>query len=196
MSKREASIKRDTKETQIQLAFAIDGSGKSEIDTGIGFFDHMLTLFAAHGHFDLTVKVKGDLEVDGHHTTEDVGICLGQAIQEAMGDAAGITRYADALIPMDEALCQMAVDLSNRPHLGFDVPNFSGQIGQFDAELVEEFFHALINNARFTCHIQVLKGRNLHHIAESIFKAFARVLSQALSKDPRQTGIPSTKGVL
>lgn len=193
---RKAKISRKTAETNVDLVFEIDGLGKSSIDTGIGFFDHMLTLFTKHGLFNLNVKVVGDLDVDFHHSVEDVGICLGQAFQKAISDGAQINRYASSLIPMDEALCQVAIDVSNRPYLGF-VAKFSKEyVGQFDAELVEEFFRAFVNNARINLHIELKKGSNLHHEIESIFKAVGVCLDQATKIDDRKTGIPSTKGVL
>lgn len=196
MSKRSSKITRNTNETQIELSFTLDGDGNSNISTGIGFFDHMLTLFTKHGLFDLTLKVNGDLQVDFHHTVEDVGICLGQAFREALGDCAGIHRYASGAIPMDEALCDLAVDISGRPHLTFihDIP--PTKVGELDMELTEEFFHALINNARITAHMQLVRGRNLHHCAEACFKAMGQILDRATQIDPRKTGVPSTKGVL
>ena len=157
----------------------------------------MLDLFAVHGRFDMSLQVNGDLEVDAHHTVEDVGICLGTLVRELIGDSKGIKRYASALVPMDEALAQVAIDVSNRPYLSLSADALqNGKIGQFDAELVEEFLRAFVNNARITCHIQVLSGSNLHHVAEAVFKGLARVLSDALSLDPNQNGIPSSKGVL
>jgi imidazoleglycerol-phosphate dehydratase len=197
MSKRTAKISRKTAETSIDLNINLDGSGKSTINTGLGFFDHMLTLFSKHGLFDLTVKVKGDLHVDGHHTVEDVGICLGQAFSQALGDFKGIKRYASALIPMDETLCQIAVDISNRPYLVFKADFPKSKIGDFDAELVEEFFRAFTFNAKLNLHITLVHGDNLHHGAEACFKALAVALDQASSIDPRKKdSIPSTKGVL
>lgn len=194
---RNSAITRKTKETDIMLSVDLDGSGKSEIDTGVGFFDHMLTLFASHGMFDLTVKCKGDLEVDAHHTVEDVGICLGMAFAEAMGDKMGIKRYADKTIPMDEALVLAAVDISGRPHLSLDLEVPAKKVGNFDTELVGEFFISFVRNAKLTLHIRKLAGRNTHHIIEGAFKAFGRIMDEATLIDPRREGVfPSTKGVL
>ena len=192
-----AEINRKTKETDIYLKLNIDGSGKSEIDTGVGFFDHMLTLFAAHGMFDLVVKCNGDLYVDAHHTVEDIGICLGLAFSEALGDMKGIKRYADKIIPMDESLVLVAVDISGRPHLSFDLPVPYGTVGNFDTELVDEFFCSFIRNSKMTLHVKKLSGLNTHHIIECCFKAFARTLDEATSIDERRADVlPSTKGVL
>ena len=194
---RTSEIKRKTNETDIYLSLNLDGTGKSEIDTGVGFFDHMLTLFASHGMFDLVVKCNGDLEVDAHHTVEDVGICLGMAISEAIGDMKGIKRYADKTIPMDESLILTAVDISGRPHLAFDLEVPAKKVGNFDTELVSEFFLAFVRNAKLTLHIKKLAGRNTHHIIEGCFKSFARTMDEATSIDPRREGVlPSTKGVL
>ncbi len=193
---RKASITRKTNETDIALDFAIDGSGTANINTGIAFFDHMLNLFTKHGVFNLNLNMQGDLDVDFHHSVEDVGICLGQTFREALGDAKGIQRYASGLIVMDEALCQMAVDISNRPILVFDYTFPKTKIGTFDSELVEEFFQAFVSNARLSLHIKILSGTNLHHIAESCFKALGIILDQATQIDPRKNDIPSTKGVL
>ena len=194
---REASLERNTKETQISLKFCVDGSGKAKIDTGVGFFDHMLDGFARHGLFDLSVKVKGDLQVDDHHTVEDTGIAIGQAIAKALGDRRGITRYASLDLAMDETMTKAAVDISGRPFLVWNV-NFSApKIGTFDTELVREFFQALAQNAGITLHILNHYGANNHHIAETCFKAVARVLRTATEIDPRQAGrVPSTKGML
>ncbi|MBO5870932.1 MAG: imidazoleglycerol-phosphate dehydratase HisB [Clostridia bacterium] len=194
---RTSEINRKTKETDIYLSLNLDGSGKSEIDTGVGFFDHMLTLFASHGMFDLVVKCNGDLEVDAHHTVEDVGICLGLAFNKALGDMKGIKRYADKTIPMDESLILTAVDISGRPHLAFDLDVPAKKVGNFDTELVSEFFLAFVRNAKLTLHIQKLAGRNTHHIIEGCFKSFARTMDEATSFDARREGVlPSTKGVL
>lgn len=193
---RKAQIKRHTNETQVQLTLNIDGSGKTAIQTGVSFFDHMLNLMAVHGLFDLDIQAKGDLDVDFHHTVEDVGICLGQALREALGDARGIQRYASGLLPMDESLCQMAIDISNRPHLTFIADFPKAKVGAFDVELAQEFFVALVNNARITLHVNVLQGTNLHHMMEACFKALGVYLSQALAVNPRKTGVPSTKGVM
>ena len=193
---RTASIDRQTAETKIALRLNIDGSGKSEIHTGVGFLDHMLTLFAKHGLFDLTVKCDGDTQVDAHHTTEDIGICLGQAFREALGDKRGIVRYGHIVLPMEETLVTLAVDLSGRNYMVFDAPMTSPKIGEFDSELVEDFWYAFTSNALCNLHVLMHYGRNSHHIAEAIFKAAARALRIATTIDPRQTGVPSTKGTL
>ena len=194
---RTSEIKRKTNETDIFLSINLDGTGKSAINTGVGFFDHMLTLFASHGMFDLVVKCDGDLNVDAHHTVEDVGICLGMAINEAIGDMKGIKRYADKTIPMDESLILTAVDISGRPHLAFDLEVPAKKVGNFDTELVSEFFLAFVRNAKLTLHIKKLAGRNTHHIIEGCFKSFARTMDEATAIDPRREGVlPSTKGVL
>ena len=193
---RHHSIKRETKETSIELDLTIDGQAKSNIHTGIGFFDHMLDLFTNHGLFNLNVTVKGDLHVDFHHSVEDVGICLGIAFKEALGDCKGITRFANVLVPMDEALCECAIDICNRPFLGF-VHNFEKEkVGDFDTELVEEFFNAFVNNARISLHLNILKGTNTHHKIESCFKALGQCLDKATQFDIRKSDIPSTKGIL
>ena len=194
--KRSHSISRQTNETNISLKLTIDGTGTSSINTGIGFFNHMLDLFAKHGLFDLDITVKGDLDVDFHHSVEDVGICLGQAFYEALGDNTGISRYADVVIPMDEALCQCAIDISNRPHLSLTHTFANERVGQFDSELIDEFFQAFVNNARLALHLNLLAGQNTHHKIESCFKAFGICLDKATQLDPRRPGIPSTKGVL
>lgn len=193
---RRADVNRKTNETAIELVFGLDGSGTSAIDTGIGFFDHMLDLFTKHGNFDLSLKVDGDLRVDFHHSVEDVGICLGQAFRDALGDASGISRYSSGLIPMDEALCQMAIDVSNRPFLDFQGAFPKSKVGEFDVELVKEFFNAFVSNARVTLHLEVIKGENLHHMIEACFKAFGQLLDKATRIDPMREGVPSTKGVL
>lgn len=195
--KRTAEIIRKTAETDISLNLNLDGCGTSDISTGAGFLDHMLTLFARHAGFDLTVKCVGDVNVDFHHTTEDVGICLGLALTEALGDKTGIRRYGDIILPMDEALILCAVDISGRGYLGYELDIPTQKIGDFDTELVEEFFLGVVRNFGLTLHLRKLAGRNSHHIAEGAFKAFARALSEAASEDPRFAGqIPSTKGVL
>ena len=194
---RSASVSRRTAETDVAVSIALDGAGKAEIATGVGFLDHMLELFARHGLFDLTVKVTGDLHVDQHHTTEDAGIALGQAILKALGDKKGITRYADIHLPMDETLTRIALDISGRPFLVFRTGFPTEKIGVFDTELVREFFQAFAINAGLTLHVETLYGENSHHIAESCFKGLARVLRQAVAVDPREEGrIPSTKGTL
>jgi imidazoleglycerol-phosphate dehydratase len=193
---RTATIERKTAETNIRLQMNLDGAGQADIATGVGFFDHMLTLFAKHSAIDLSVQAEGDLKVDGHHTVEDVGICLGQALKQAVGDKAGIRRYGHFTLPMDETLATVAVDLSGRYALAFraDIP--AAKIGDFDSELIEEFWNAFAGNALCNLHILVHYGRNSHHISEAIFKATARALRMALESDPRMTGIPSTKGSL
>ena len=192
-----AEIKRKTKETDIELYLNIDGKGECEIDTGIAFFDHMLTLFASHGMFDLKVKCIGDIEVDAHHSVEDIGICLGKAFAEALGDLKGLKRYADKTVPMDEALVLVALDISGRPHLSLSLDVPARKVGNFDTELVEEFFLSFVRNAKMTLHIKKLAGKNTHHIIEGCFKAFGRTLDEVTMIDPRREGVlPSTKGVL
>lgn len=193
---RKHRISRDTAETNINLSYHVDGSGEGEIKTGVGFLDHMLVLFKGHGLFDLDVHCDGDTDVDDHHTTEDIGIALGQAFKAAMGDKAGITRYASVSIPMDEALATVHIDISGRPHFVYRVEGLKDKVGQFDTELVQEFFQGFTNHAGVTLHIQVEYGTNTHHMIEAIFKAFARALDKASSLNPRVKGIPSTKGVL
>lgn len=196
MGERYARIERKTRETQIEMEFGIDGTGSIEVDTGIGFFDHMLCSFARHGFFDLRLKVKGDLEVDCHHTIEDVGIVLGEAIREAVQDKAGIKRYGYFILPMDETLALCAVDLSGRPYLVFDVNFTTERIGKFDTEMVREFFYAVSYGAKMNLHLKQLEGSNNHHIAEAVFKAFAKALDEATKYDERITGVLSTKGSL
>ncbi len=197
MEKRVASIERKTAETDIKLTLCLDGEGKSEINTGVGFFDHMLTLFARHGGFDLTVECNGDLEVDSHHTVEDVGICLGKAFGEALGTRCGIVRYGDIILPMDETLVLAAVDLSGRAFLDYRIPLKAKKIGNFDTELGEEFFTAFVREAGICLHLRRLAGKNAHHILEGAFKATARALRAATSADLRfPDRIPSSKGVL
>ncbi len=194
---RKADIDRATAETDVTLSVNLDGAGINDISTGVGFLDHMLTLFAVHGRFDLTVKCAGDTAVDDHHSVEDVGICLGRAFKTALGDRAGIARYADAAVPMDEALVLCAVDISGRGHLGYDLPVPAQKIGTFDTELVEEFFTAFVRESGVTLHLKYLAGRNAHHIVEGAFKAFARAMRQAVKVDPELAGaVPSSKGVL
>lgn len=193
---REAKISRKTKETDIELSINIDGSGKSEIDTGIGFFDHMLTSFARHGLFDLKCKVKGDLYVDSHHTIEDTGIVLGEAIKKAVGDKKSIKRYGSAILPMDEALIMTALDLSGRPYLVYDVDLTVDKLGYFDTEMVKEFFYAISYSSGMNLHIKMMAGSNNHHIIEGIFKSFAKSLDEATLVDQRIDGILSTKGKL
>jgi imidazoleglycerol-phosphate dehydratase len=196
MDNRKANIKRNTNETQIQLSLNLDGTGKSDIDTGVGFFDHMLTHIARHGLFDLTVKCDGDLDVDAHHTVEDIGICLGQVIETALDDKRGIVRFGAATVPMEDALAEVSVDLCGRPYCVYNAAYRTEKIGEFDVELVEEFARAFSNNGRFNLHINCRYGTNSHHIAEAIFKALGRALRTAVSSDPRTNEIPSTKGVL
>lgn len=193
---RTAEITRQTKETKIKLSLNLDGTGQSSPQTGVGFFDHMLDLLSRHSLIDLAVKAEGDLHVDAHHTVEDVGICLGQALEKALGDKRGIHRYGWAIVPMDETLAQVAVDLSGRPAFVFNVKFTGDAIGQFPVELVDEFFKALATTARMNLHVNVPYGTNNHHIAEAIFKATAKALRQAVSPDPRNPNVPSTKGSL
>jgi imidazoleglycerol-phosphate dehydratase len=194
---RAATIRRATKETDIEVAVDLDGKGTSNISTGIGFFDHMLDLLARHSRIDITVKAKGDLHIDHHHTTEDVGIALGQAVKKAAGDLKGITRYADVHVPMDEALTRVAIDVSGRPFLVFKAKFGRDKVGAFDTELVQEWFQAFAMNAGITLHVECLYGSNDHHIAESCFKGLARALRAAFAIDPRAAGeVPSTKGTL
>jgi imidazoleglycerol-phosphate dehydratase len=193
---RTAQIERKTAETDIALSLALDGAGEYEIATGIGFFDHMLTHLAKHGKFDLRVQAHGDLEVDQHHTVEDVGIVLGQALQQAVGDKAGMVRFGEATAPMDEALVTAVIDFGGRPHLEYGLTVPTEKVGDFDTELTREFFLAVANNAALNLHLRQNAGENSHHIIEAAFKAFARALDQATSLDPRSTAIPSTKGTL
>ena len=194
---RTASISRNTAETKITVKLNLDGSGQANLSTGIGFFDHMLDQIARHGLIDLDIHADGDLHIDGHHTVEDVGITLGQAFNQAMGDKKGIRRYGHAYVPLDEALSRVVIDFSGRPGLVMDVPFKSGMIGAFDTQLTHEFFQGFVNHALVTLHIDNLKGDNAHHQAETVFKAFARALRAALERDPRAAGmIPSTKGSL
>jgi len=193
---RTAAISRKTGETNIQLSYNIDGEGISEIDSGVPFMNHMLDLFTKHGQFNLTVQANGDIEVDDHHTTEDIGICLGLALKEALGDKTGIKRYGNSFVPMDETLAQVVVDLSNRPHLEFRAEFPSKKVGTFDTELVHEFLWKFALEARINLHVILHYGQNTHHMIEAIFKALARALDEATTIDPRVKGIPSTKGML
>lgn len=194
---RAATVERRTNETDVSVSLDLDGTGKAEIATGVGFFDHMLDLFARHALFDLTVKVTGDLHIDDHHTVEDTGIALGQAFVKALGDKRGITRYADVLLPMDETLTRVALDISGRPFLVFRTEFRREKIGTFDTDLVREWFQAFAVNAGLTLHVETLYGENAHHIAESSFKGLARALRQAVARDPREgERVPSTKGSL
>lgn len=193
---RTAEISRKTNETNITLSLNIDGEGKSDLKTGVPFMTHMLDLFAKHGQFDLNIVANGDTDVDDHHTTEDIGICLGQVLKDALGDKKGIKRYGNAFVPMDEALAQVTVDLSNRPHLEMRAEFPSQKVGTFDTELVHEFLWKLALEARMNLHVIVHYGQNTHHIIEAIFKALARALDEATTIDPRIKGVPSTKGML
>jgi imidazoleglycerol-phosphate dehydratase len=197
LSPRTAEVSRNTAETQITVKVNLDGTGKASLSTGIGFFDHMLDQIARHGLIDLDIQAKGDLHIDGHHTVEDVGITLGQAVAQAVGDKKGLRRYGHAYVPLDEALSRVVVDFSGRPGLEMHVPFKSGMIGTFDSQLAYEFFQGFCNHAFVTLHIDNLRGDNAHHQAETVFKAFARALRMALEIDPRSAGvIPSTKGSL
>ncbi len=193
---RTANIDRTTKETSIQINLTLDGSGRHEIATGVAFFDHMLTQIARHGFFDLTIEAKGDLEVDAHHTVEDVGICLGEAFKQALGDKAGIRRYGRGTMPMHEALASVILDFSGRPFLVWHVDLPKAQVGSFDLELVQEFFTAFCNHAGANLHVNLAYGDNLHHIVEAVFKALARALDEATQLDPRVHGVLSSKGAL
>lgn len=195
-SVRSAVVERKTRETDISLRLDLDGVGAGVVSTGIGFLDHMLGLFAAHGRFDLEVKATGDLQTGGHHTVEDVGICLGTALDRALGDKVGIVRYGSVLLPMDESLALVGLDVSGRPYLAYNVDLSHAQIAGFDTDLALEFFQAVVNNARLTLHVRLLAGSNPHHIIEAVFKGFGRALAQATRVDPGVRGVPSTKGVL
>ena len=193
---RTSRIHRQTSETEIDLSLNIDGTGQCTVDTGVGFLDHMLTLFAKHGQFDLQVTCQGDTQVDAHHSTEDIGICLGTAFSEALGDKRGIHRYGHIVLPMEETLVTVAVDLSGRNYVVFRVPMTANKIGDFDSELVEDFWYAMASNAKCNYHVLLHYGRNCHHIIEAVFKASARALRAACQIDPQRTDIPSTKGIL
>jgi imidazoleglycerol-phosphate dehydratase len=197
MTSRRAEVVRNTKETQIRVVVDLDGSGRAQLATGIGFFDHMLDQLARHGLLDLTIEAKGDLHIDGHHTVEDIGITLGQAVAKAIGDKSGVRRYGDAYVPLDEALSRVVIDLSGRPGLQWNVPFTRAMIGEFDVDLAHEFFQGFVNHALLTLHVDNLRGDNAHHQCETVFKAFARALRMAVEPDPRAPGaIPSTKGTL
>lgn len=196
MKKRVAEVKRKTNETDIKIKLNLDGTGKRNIKTGIGFFDHMLDLFAKHGLFDINLSCRGDTDVDMHHTVEDIGIVLGQAFKKALGEKKGIERYAERKVPMDEALAEVIVDISGRPHLAYKARFPQKAFTLFEVETIKEFFEAFVLNAYITLHIRVLEGNNTHHIIEAIFKAFAVALSQACRINPRKKGVPSTKGKL
>ena len=193
---RQASIERNTKETQIKLSLNLDGTGQSELVSGLPFLNHMLEQIARHGLVDLSIDAKGDLDIDAHHTVEDIGICLGEAIREAIGDKKGIVRYGHAYVPLDEALSRVVLDFSGRPDLEYHVDFPKEMVGNFDVDLFKEFFQAVANHARISLHIDSLRGKNNHHIIETVFKAFGRALRMAVENDPRQSGIPSTKGAL
>ena len=194
---RTASVERNTLETQIRVELNLDGTGQSQFDTGVPFLEHMLDQIARHGMIDLNIQAKGDLHIDAHHTVEDIGITLGQALAQATADRKGIVRYGHAYVPLDEALSRVVVDFSGRPGLSYNVTFPRSQVGGFDVDLFSEFFHGLVNHAKITLHIDMLKGANAHHVAETIFKAFGRALRMALSADPRNQGtVPSTKGSL
>jgi imidazoleglycerol-phosphate dehydratase len=193
---RSARVQRTTKESDVLVELEIDGSGTADVETGVPFFDHMLAQIGKHGGFDLVVRTKGDLEVDAHHTVEDTSLALGQALREALGDKAGIRRYGDALVPLDEALVQVAVDLSGRPYLVHTEPEIVELIGSYDTTLTKHIFESIVAEARITLHVNVLAGRNAHHVVETQFKAFARALRTAVELDPRVVGVPSTKGSL
>jgi imidazoleglycerol-phosphate dehydratase len=196
MDDRKAQIERRTRETDVKLTLRLDGTGSGKRDTGVGFFDHMLDLFARHGRVDLDVKVKGDLQTGAHHTAEDTAIALGQALDEALGERVGIVRYGSATAPMDEARASCAIDVSGRPFTLFEATLPPGSTGGFEHELTEEFFRAFANSAKLTLHLRVEAGTNAHHMIEAAFKAFARALRQAVAIDPTETGVPSTKGTL
>ncbi len=193
---RKAVVDRKTLETDIHVEIDLDGTGKAKIDTGIGFLDHMLNSFVKHGFFDLTVSCRGDLCVDCHHSTEDIGIVLGQAILKALGDKKGIHRYGECILPMDDALVVCALDLCGRPYLGFDLPLLTEKVGNFDTELIREFYYALSYSAMMNIHVRKLAGENTHHLIEASFKAFARALRQGVDIDPKVTGVLSAKGVI
>lgn len=194
---RSATVERNTLETQISVSLNLDGSGQSDLSSGLGFLDHMLDQIARHGMVDLTVKAKGDLHIDAHHTVEDIGISLGQAFAKAIGDKKGIRRYGHAYVPLDEALSRVVIDISGRPEMEFDVKFSRAVIGEFDVDLIHEFFQGFVNHAMITLHIDNLRGNNSHHQAETVFKAFGRALRLAIEPDPRMSGVmPSTKGTL
>lgn len=196
MKDRTAKKNRRTGETAIALTLALDGRGTADLRTGVPFLEHLLTLFARHGFFDLTVTAEGDLPVDAHHLVEDVGLVLGDAFDEALGDKGGIKRYGSMILPMDEALVLVAADLSGRPYLGYDLKLPASRLGNFETELVEEFLRAFVNRAKCTLHVKMLDGRNTHHLVEAVFKGLGRALDEATSLDPRVQGVPSTKGLL
>jgi len=196
MTERRAEVQRTTSETDIVLSLAIDGSGAADVSTGIGFLDHMLELFAHHGRFDLTVRASGDLDVDGHHTVEDIGLALGQALREALGEKRGIRRYGSFLLPMDEALAMVALDLSGRPYFVHDLQLSGVRLGEFDADLTAHFLRSLATQSGMTLHVRLLAGSDAHHIVEAVFKAFARALAEACGRHGQDDAVPSTKGTL
>lgn len=193
---RSARVERSTKESEVLVELELDGTGRSEIETGVPFFDHMLQQLAKHGGLDLAVRTKGDLEVDAHHTVEDTSLALGTALNQALGDRAGLRRYGDALVPLDECLVQSAVDLSGRPYLVHEEPTIVELIGSYDTTLTKHIFESLVATSQITLHVRVLSGRNAHHVVEAQFKSFARALRDAVALDPRVVGVPSTKGTL
>jgi len=193
---RQASITRTTKETDISLSLNLDGSGQAKLNSSIPFLDHMLEQISRHGLIDLTVEAKGDREIDDHHTVEDIGICLGEALRDALGDKAGVRRYGHAYVPLDEALSRVVLDLSGRPGLEYHIDFPKERVGDFDVDLFKEFFQAVTNHGKITLHVDAIRGGNNHHIIETVFKAFGRALRMAVEPDPRQSGIPSTKGAL
>lgn len=194
--RRKGVVRRRTRETDVSVSLDLDGSGRSRVATGIGFLDHMLASFATHARFDLRVRCQGDLQVDAHHSVEDVGIGLGEALKQALGSKSGIVRFGHAYVPLDEALSRCVVDLSGRPFLHYDVKFRARQLGSMPTELFEDFFWALADHGRLNIHLDLVRGRNAHHIAETLFKALARALAMAVARDPRSTGVPSTKGSL
>jgi imidazoleglycerol-phosphate dehydratase len=196
MNARTAIINRTTSETDVTVTINVDGNGLGQVQTGVQFLDHMLMLFAKHGIFDLEISCKGDLGIDAHHSVEDIGICLGMALEKALGDKEGIVRFAHSYFPMDETLVRVAIDLSGRPYLVYNLKTERERVGELDSDLIEEFWKAVVTHARLNLHIELLYGRNMHHIFEAVFKATARALSIATRVDPRVQGVPSTKGVL
>jgi imidazoleglycerol-phosphate dehydratase len=196
MAERTGQVDRKTNETHIQVDFTLDGQGKAGLQSGVPFLDHMLTLFAVHGFFDLAIQAKGDLEIDAHHTVEDIGLSLGEAVARAVGDGKSIRRYGEAYVPMDEACARVVLDLSNRPYLVYEAPSMASRVGAFETELMPEFLRALSQRGGITLHVHVLYGSNTHHMLEAVFKALGLALDQATQIDPRRSGVPSSKGVL
>ena len=196
MGERIGRVDRKTSETDIQVEFTLDGRGTADLQTGVPFLDHMLTLFAVHGFFDLTIRARGDLEIDAHHTVEDMGLSLGEALAAAVGDRKSIRRYGEAHVPMDEACARVVLDLSNRPYVVYEAPPMASRVGDFETELMPEFLRALSQRGGITLHVHVLYGANTHHMLEAVFKALGRALDQATQVDPRRSGVPSSKGVL